>query len=83
MKTLLAAAALAAIIASPALAQTGTRRVQAAEHPSQFDQPLGRVAAQPRSGQSNPVYENNRYLGADPDPNVRLDLRRDFEGRDF
>src|SRR6476661_9526454 len=83
MKTLLAMAALAAIIASPAFAQTGTRRVQAAEHPSQFDQPLGRVEAQPRSGQSNPVYENNRYLGADPDPNVRLDLRRDFEGRDF
>jgi hypothetical protein len=83
MKTLLAAAALAAIIASPAFAQTGTRRVQAAEHPSQFDQPLGRVEAQPRSGQSNPVYDNNHYLGADPDPNVRLDLRRDFEGRDF
>jgi hypothetical protein len=84
MKTLLAAAALAAIIASPAFAQTGTRRVQAAEHPSQFDQPLGRVEAQPRSGmQSNSVYDNNHYLGADPDPNVRLDLRRDFEGRDF
>jgi hypothetical protein len=34
MKTLLAAAALAAVIASPAFAQTGTRsRVQAAEHP--------------------------------------------------
>ena len=29
------------------------------------------------------VYDNNHYLGADPDPNVRLDLRRDFEGRDF
>jgi len=85
MKTLLAAAALAAVIASPAFAQTGTRsRVQAAEHPSQYDQPVGREEAQPRSGmQANPVYDNNHYLGADPDPNVRLDLRRDFEGRDF
>ena len=84
MKTLLAMAALAAVIATPAFAQTGTRRVQAAEHPSQYDQPVGREEAQPRSGmQANPVYDNNHYLGADPDPNVRLDLRRDFEGRDF
>jgi hypothetical protein len=84
MKTLLATAALAAVIASPAFAQTGTRsRVQAVEHPSQYDQPVGRQEAQPRSGQANPVYDNNHYLGADPDPNVRLDLRRDFEGRDF
>jgi hypothetical protein len=85
MKTLLATAALAAVIASPAFAQTGTRsRVQAAEHPSQYDQQVGREEAQPRSGmQANPVYDNNHYLGADPDPNVRLDLRRDFEGRDF
>ena len=44
---------------------------------------VGRAEAQPRSGQANPVYDNNHYLGADPDPNVRLDLRRDFEGRDF
>jgi len=85
MKTLLAVAALAAVIASPAFAQSGTRsRVQAAEHPSQFDQTVGRAEAQPRSAtQGNPVYDNNHYLGADPDPNVRLDLRRDFEGRDF
>src|ERR1700704_1459147 len=81
MKTLLAVAALAAVIASPAFAQTGTRsRVQAAEHPSQYDQPVGREEAQPRSAmQGNPVYDNNHYLGA----NVRLYLRRDFEGRDF
>ncbi len=85
MKTLPAMAALAAVIATPAFAQTGTRtRVQAAEHPSQYDQQVGREEAQPRSGmQANPVYDNNHYLGADPDPNVRLDLRRDFEGRDF
>jgi hypothetical protein len=84
MKTLLAMAALAAVIATPAFAQTGARRVQAAEHPSQFDQTVGRAEAQPRSAaQGQTVYDNNHYLGADPDPNVRLDLRRDFEGRDF
>ena len=77
MKTLLAMAALAAVIATPAFAQTGTRRVQAAEHPSQFDQTVGRTEAQPRSAaQGTTVYDNNHYLGADPDPNVRLDLRR-------
>jgi len=69
MKTLLAVAALAAVIASPAFAQTGTRRVQAAEHPSQFDQTVGRAEAQPRSAaQGTTVYDNNHYLGADPDP---------------
>ena len=83
MKAILAVAALAALIASPAFAQTATRRVQAAEHPSQYDQPVGRSEGQPRSAQGNTVYENNHYLGADPDPNVRLDLRRDFGGRDF
>jgi hypothetical protein len=85
MKTLLATVALAAVIASPAFAQTGTRsHVQTSEHPSQYDQPVGREEAQPRSAaQGSPVYDNNHYLGADPDPNVRLDLLRDFEGRDF
>ena len=85
MKTLLATAALAAVIASPAFAQTGTRsRVQAAEHPSQYDQPVGRARSSAAfGGRPITVYDNNHYLGADPDPNVRLDLRRDFEGRDF
>ena len=55
MKTLLATAALAAVIASPAFAQTGTRsRVQAAEHPSQYDQQVGRAEAQPRSAAKAP-----------------------------
>jgi hypothetical protein len=88
MKTLFATAALAAVIASPAWAQTTTRRAPAAPPPSQFDQPMdqsfGRTEGRPRSDLSgNPVYDNNHYLGADPDANVRLDLRRDFEGRDF
>jgi hypothetical protein len=88
MKTLFAAAALAAVIASPAWAQTTTRRAPAAPPPSQFDQPMdqsfGRTEGRPRSDLSgNTVYDNNHYLGTDPDANVRLDLRRDFEGRDF
>jgi hypothetical protein len=82
MKTLVAAVALAAVIATPALAQT-PRRAQVQQYPSQFDQAVGRSEGQPRSAAGNTVYDNGHYLGADPDPNVRLDLRRDFEGRDF
>ena len=83
MKTLIATAALAAIIATPALAQTA-RRAPAQQYPSQYDQGYGRTEAQPRAGNSGTeVYENGRYLGADPDPNVRLQLRLDAEHRDF
>jgi hypothetical protein len=82
MKTLVIAAALAAAVASPALAQTAQRRATPQMYPSQYDQTVGRTE-QPRSTNGNTVYDNNQYLGADPDPNVRLDLRRDYEGRDF
>jgi chitodextrinase len=83
MKTLVIAAALAAAVASPALAQTAQRRAAPPQmYPSQYDQTVGRTE-QPRSTNGNTVYDNNQYLGADPDPNVRLDLRRDYEGRDF
>ena len=45
---------------------------------------LAAVIAAPRANnQPNSVYENGQYLGADPDPNVRLELRRDYEHRDF
>ena len=85
MKTLVATVALAAVIASPAFAQTATRRAPAVQqYPSQYDQPYGRAEGTPRaSNQANSVYENGQYLGADPDPNVRLELRRDYEHRDF
>jgi hypothetical protein len=83
MKTLVIAAALAAVVASPALAQTAQRHATPQQmYPSQYDQTVGRTE-QPRSPTGNTVYDNNQYLGADPDPNVRLDLRRDYEGRDF
>ena len=82
MKTLVIAAALAAVVASPALAQTAQRRAAPQLYPSEYDRTVGRTE-QPRAATGNSVYDNNQYLGADPDPNVRLDLRRDYEGRDF
>jgi hypothetical protein len=84
MKTLLATVALAAVVASPALAQYGTPHRQA-RHPYNvyaipFAQPDGyRSYAQRRS--VNPSFKvvNPRgdYLGADPDPTVRDQLLRD------
>jgi hypothetical protein len=82
MKTFITAVALAAVVASPALAQTATRRAQPQQYQSQFDQTVGRTEA-PRSANGTTVYDNNQYLGADPDPNVRLDLRRDYEGSHY
>jgi hypothetical protein len=82
MRTVIASIALVAVIATPALAQT--RRA------TQAIQQLNRDAAAARAEitarpQTSPyaVYEGNRYLGADPDPNVRLMLRMDAEHRDF
>ena len=80
MKTLVATVALAAIIATPALAQT-TRRAPVQQY--QYDQGYGRSEGQRSGASGNTVYENGDYLGADPDPNVRLQLRLDHEHRDF
>jgi hypothetical protein len=84
MKTFLATVALAAVIALPAIAQTADRRASAQQmYPSQYDQ-FGRAGAQSRGiVSSNAVYEGGQYLGTDPDPNVRLQLRLDAEHRDF
>jgi hypothetical protein len=63
-KMLIAAAVIGTAIASPALAQTSRSY-------SDFDQP--------RQHSVNPrydVYEGGQYLGSDPDPNIRLQLRR-------
>ena len=82
IKTIIATAALAAVVASPAQAQTARRAP--AQQSSQYEQSYGRTEGQPRA--ANPgtdVYDGGRYLGRDPDPNVRLQLRLDAEHRDF
>jgi hypothetical protein len=57
MKILVAFAALAVAIASPAFAQQSHR------------------------GDPNAVYSGDRYLGSDPDPNIRFELRREENWR--
>jgi hypothetical protein len=90
-KMLVAAAALAAMIASPSWAQTVNQLPPGARQAP--DQSFGQ--ARPRrapsvtediqtdgrrhsSNPANDVYLSGRYLGSDPDPTVRLDLRRDI-----
>lgn len=70
MKTLMTAVALAALIASPAFAATKkvTTQVRATAAQSY-------ALAPPSSA----VVVDGQVIGADPDPNVRLQLQRDGE----
>ncbi len=77
-KMLVATAVLATAIASPALAQTAAPRTQT--NPSQFDQSSGQNGPQRSTNRSYDVYQNGQYVGSDPDPNVRLQLRREYDG---
>jgi len=77
MKTLLATVALAAAVASPALAQT---RVTV---PYQYDGAYGYAYVYPpdrhawSSNPANDVYDiRGRYVGSDPDPFIRDQLAR-------
>ncbi len=85
MKTFIVAAVLAAVIAAPALAQTtGRRPAQQAQPDAQpYAQSYGRIEIQRRLVDPSAVYDGGTYLGADPDPNIQLNLRMDYEHRDF
>lgn len=79
VKTLVTALALAAMVASPAVAQKKSR--QAAEQSFALAQPQQSAGdAWLRQRSANPTYDvyvNNIYLGSDPDVLVREELRRD------
>jgi hypothetical protein len=60
IKSLVAAAVIATVIASPALAQRAPQRQQPQHSPNPaYD-----------------VYVDGQYVGSDPDPNIRAQLRR-------
>jgi hypothetical protein len=65
MKKILAAVALSALIASPALAAS-SRHVRNSAPPTM-------------TNPANNVYLDGEYRGSDPDANVRLELRRDTQ----
>ena len=82
-KMLIAAVALATVITAPAFAQsTTTRRAPHATRmqvaPNNTPADAQRRAANP----ANDVHPERQYGGADPDPDVRLNLRRDYESHD-
>jgi hypothetical protein len=93
MKKLIIAAALAAAVASPAFARGTETFAQYSTHPamtSRAEAVRGAYAAQPfdpSGGQvqihtPNDVYVSGQYVGADPDPNVRLNMIQDYFARD-
>lgn len=72
-KTIAAATLLALASAAPAFARTHSHAAAAGAY--------ARVAPAAAAAQvPNAVYENGRYIGTDPDPNVRLQLRKDANG---
>ncbi len=84
-----AIAALGVFAADPALARSKHRHAANYHHAKArcVDQPVTfswdfiwalRPDPQP-NGCAPPVYEAGRYLGQDPDPNIRYQLRRDPE----
>jgi hypothetical protein len=86
MKKILLATAALAVIASPALAQNGARKVVPNFGPAAIWQgsPVGAYAQSPQ-GVFVPNYGETLgkdYVGTDPDPSVRLQLRKDAESRE-
>lgn len=77
MKKLLVSAVALAMIAGPVFAQTW---VYTGKHPKNEPAPTrtvkpGKVA--PKEAGPNDVYCNDKYLGTDPDPNVRYTILRE------
>ena len=77
----IAVAALSIANAGPALARTKhpPRPVRCVDQPYQFSWRSllpGQPAPQP-NGCSPPVHQYNRYIGQDPDANIRFQLKRD------
>lgn len=85
MRMLLATVALAAVVASPALAQTTRTQSQLRGLNAN---PNGNPYVYQDSRRRSPnasydVYDTiGRYIGSDPDPNVRDQLARDPTGSD-
>lgn len=94
MKKLIIATAIAAATATPSFAQYYSPGFEGpfANEPYFAAEPtpgfgfygpgFGAYAAAPGAYAYGPgvVYDNGEYLGADPDPNVRLDLLRNSTG---
>lgn len=81
----LSSAAAITLIAAPSFAQSYNGYQQPNGYVAQQAQPGARGAFAQSYGNFGPyvVIENGRVIGADPDPNVRLELRRDALSSDY
>lgn len=81
MKKIIVSAALSALLASPAFAQATPMQSQAPYYASQramHGHHLGYAQhGNVRGYAAGTVIEGNHVPGQDPDPNIRLQLRRD------
>jgi hypothetical protein len=80
MKKLLATAALATLIVSPAFAQKPPKHVAKPAVSVQASQttPYGRTEGRVHStSPAHDVYDNSHYVGSDPDSRIRFELLRD------
>jgi Ni/Co efflux regulator RcnB len=73
MRKLCIIATMTAVLASPACAQSA-RNAQAQHRAQWQDRPQDRST-------SHDVQSGDRYLGRDPDPNIRFDLLREQNWR--
>jgi hypothetical protein len=77
MKTIIISAAALALLVSPAMAQN-QKKAQTTGQSMQQSQQLPRLFVGPGIIQGNAVYDcTGKYLGADPDVNIRHQLLRE------
>jgi len=69
--------ALSVALATPALSQTADRAPEQAQYRSNDYGSYARVTPRPGINRRNNVYGSHGYVGSDPDPRVRDQLRRD------
>jgi hypothetical protein len=91
-KTLIAALAIA-LVASPALAKKPRHRVSSQAQAACVDRGVPQrsipsflfgLDPEPQAnGCAPPVYSGGRFVGQDPDPNVRLELRRNADNEGY
>jgi hypothetical protein len=90
MNKIVAAAALAVVISSPAFAQYGGQSVDQLPRQYQSSQPTNRTTGGRHVMErhsTNPAFDvydtEGHYVGSDPDPLIRDELRRDYNGRGY
>jgi hypothetical protein len=78
-KVIAAAAVLGATFASPTVTQAATLRDHVQAVSSQLDD-IGSGEPPRSTKRSYDIYQSGQYVGSNPDPNIRLQLQREYDG---